>query len=266
MNKTIGIIIAAIVIIGGAYFLMNRAPATDTSSNQSDTSTTQNNENTNTPTVKPVNKVSAASGHVVFSVADAAADMQTIEEINMKVNKVEMHSTASGWVTVSSTPKTYDLLKLNTTNKSELLVDAGVKSGTYDQVRLNIASISIMTKSGATREAKLPSSVLKINTKVVMSASKITSVNLDFLADKSLHTTASGEFIFAPVVKIDSRSGAGVNIGDDNTVEIVGGTSDNASVVGMDIDGTVKLNFQISADQTLILDSNGKIKIQGVLQ
>src|SRR6185503_18738850 len=102
MNKTIGIIVAIVVIIGGAYLIMAKTPKTsDTGSN--------------------------TSGRVVFSVTDAAADMSTISEINMKVNKAEMHSTAEGWVTASTTPHTYSLLALNAENKSELLADIRAK-------------------------------------------------------------------------------------------------------------------------------------------
>src|SRR3989344_5773487 len=127
MDKTTGIVLgvlAVVVIAGGVYF-MTRNVATNPSDNLK---TAEQNQDT------------TYTGRVVFSVTDAAADMSTISEINMKVNSVEVHSTASGWVTASTTPRVYNLLALNASKKSELLADVDLETGTYDQVRLMVDS------------------------------------------------------------------------------------------------------------------------------
>src|SRR3989344_171892 len=68
MSKTTAIIVALVVILGGAYLLMNSAPKNvDTGSE-----TGQQDKTTN------------AEGRVVFSVTDVATDMSTISELNMK--------------------------------------------------------------------------------------------------------------------------------------------------------------------------------------
>ena len=148
MNKTIGIIIALVVVIGGLYFLMNLAPTTT---------------DTNSGTLEQ-NDIVNSQGRVVFSITDAAVNMTTISEIAMKVNSVDIHSVENGWITVSTTPRTYNLLELNDENKSELLADINTNIGTYNQVRLMIDSIDVTTKTGNTKEEKLPSGDLKINT------------------------------------------------------------------------------------------------------
>lgn len=252
-NKTIlGIVIAIVVIVGGIYLFTKSTPTTDNLG----ASTEQN---------KQINEIAAAQGRAVFSVTDAAANMSTISEINMKVNRVAVHSSANGWVTVSETPRVYSLLSLNARKQSELLADVQMDVGTYDQVRLTIDSISIKTKAGSTEEAKLPSGELKINTNLVVNKDTTSSINFDFLADKSLHITGNGEYIFAPVVKTQTKSNAEVSVNAKSVVTIEGGSIDNTNTAGMDIDGSVKVDFQIKKDQKLNLDTNNVIKVEGLL-
>jgi hypothetical protein len=281
MSKSIGIIIGIVVIIGGIY-LLGRAPKTsDVNLNENnvediggdeenlpyETSKTTTTNPTSTPqkTTK-ITTTTGTQGRVVFSITDAIVDMRSISEVNLKVSKIEIHSSTSGWTTVPIAPQTYDLVSLNKRNKSELLADMGVKSGTFDQIRLTMDSVNLKSSSGITREAKLPSRELKINTNLVITKNAVSSVNFDFLADKSLHVTGKGEYIFAPVVSLKIKSGASVSVNPNSTVDIIGGITDNATMVGMDVDGTVKINFQISSTQELSIDSSGKIKLEGLLQ
>ncbi len=243
MNKILGIVIAAVVIIGGGYYLMN--------SPKSDTASTEQKD---------------AQGRVVFSVTDAAADMGVISEINMKISKVEAHSAADGWVTVSTTPRAYRLLSLNARNDFELLADGNMKVGTYDQVRLFVDAVTIDTTAGVTKAAKLPSGVLKINTELIVKEGTTSSVSFDFVADKSVHTTGNGTYIFAPVVKTEAKSDATVSIATNGIVEIDGGKTNNVNTVGMDLDGSVKVDFRIKSDAKLEVGSDNVIKIKGLLE
>jgi len=246
MNKAIGIIIAIVIIAGGIYFLVNRSA---------------NNSVVNVTGEQQEN--SGAQGRLVLAVTDAAINMSTISEINMDISKVDVHSNEAGWVTVSTAPHTYNLLALNAEHKSEILAQADAfQAGSYDQIRLTVDSVTVKTKAGATSEAKLPSGELKINTALLVNANSTSSVNLDFMADKSLHLTGSGKYIFAPVVKIETRSDADVGVDyDANKVTLSGGHVDDTSTVGMDVDGSVKENFEIKSDVKLNLDENDGIKV-----
>ncbi len=248
MNKAIGIILAVIVIVGGIYFF-TRTPSQDLSDNTQTTDTTQ--------TV-------STQGRVVFSVTDAAANMSTISEINMQITSVDVHSIVDGWVTVSTTPRTFSLLKLNAEKRSDLLAEVSANTGTYDQVRLAVSSVAVIMKDGTTKIAKLPSGVLKINTTIVVKANDTASVNFDFLASKSLVVTGNGTYIFAPVVKTETRSSAGVTVNANNVVIIVNGRIDNTNSVGMDIDGNVKLDFEVDKTKKIEFNADGSIKIPGL--
>ncbi len=246
-NKIIGIIVVILVIVGAWYLIATQK-----------TTTTNTNE-TNNSAQSPI-----AQGKVIYSITDAALDMGMISEINMTVSSVEMHSAASSWATVSTTPYTYNLLNLQATNTNAFLAQISAPVGTYDQVRLMVSNVMIKMKDGTTKQAKLPSGELKINTTLVVNANMTSSVNFDFMASKSLHMTGNGGYIFAPVVKTETKSDAEVKVNSDNSVTIGRGHIDSDATLGMDIDGSVKLNFELNSDVKLDI-LNDVINIHGVL-
>ncbi len=245
MNKIIGIIVEIAVIFLAIYFI-NRASDT---TNINVGSTEENQEETR------------EKGRVVFSVTDAAADMSTISKIELKVSNVAIFSETEGWVTVSTAPRIFDLLKLKSEDKSEILADINADAGTYSEIRLAVDSINVTTKSGTTSEAKLPSGELKIKTALTVNPDQTASVNLDFLADKSLIVTGNGKYIFAPVVKTEVKSNANVAVNALGEVSITGGKIDDTKTVGMDVDGSVKLDFEIPKNKKIDIGADDKIKI-----
>lgn len=249
-NKTaLGMILGIVVVIAGVIYLMGR-PVDNALNNDVEFTTTDQVSGENME----------VGGKAVFSVTDAAADMGTISKIEMTVSGLEVHSEANGWVTIPTGAKTYSLLELDEKNESRLLAEADLQLGTYDQIRLQVDSIVVTAKDGAKEEAKLPSGEIKINTNLVVKAEGTSSVNFDFLADKSLHTTGSGDYIYAPVVKTETRSDSLVTVGTNGTVEISGGNVDDTETVGMDVDGTIKTNFEIG-NKKLDIGTDNKIKV-----
>ncbi len=236
-------IVGVIVVVVGIIYLVNMPASTSQTSYQTQTSGNQ--------------------GRVVFSVADAAVSMSNISEVTFKVSQVQAHSTTDGWVTVSSTPHTFNLLTLNAQNKSEILADANINAGTYDQVRLIVDSVTVTKKDGTTKTAKLPSGTLTLKTNLVVNADHTASLNFDILASKSLHMTGNGTFIFTPVVKTEAKSDADVNVETDGKVDVSGGKTEDNETEGMDVDGSVKSNFQINDSEKLDIDSNNMIHING---
>jgi len=234
------IIVIAVLIIGSVLIINSR--------DNKDNKTADNN-------------MESTEGRVVFSVTDAAANMSNISEITMTINKVEMHSTAEGWVTIESSNKAFNLLALKAGGEHAFAGDATVAAGTYDQVQVGISKIIVTTTDGKTAEAKLPSGELRINSTVVIVEGQTSTVSLDFIADASLHVTGQGGYIFAPVVQAESRSNAAATVSSDNKVTVTGGTVVSLVNVGVDISGEVKANFKIDPKTKLDLESNGIIKI-----
>jgi len=190
------------------------------------------------------------SGKLYMSISDASADIQSVNDIAMTVNKVELRNSAGAWVTVSKTPKTVNLLTLKANGKAELAASADVAADTYDQVRASVSKVDVKTKSG-TKAAVLVSKTFTAPAKTVVRANEETHVDLDVEASNSLHTAAGGEFVFAPVILVTSRSGADVTVSSDNNVTASGGTLDASITVGTDISGETRVNARLSPNATL---------------
>src|SRR5688572_23889162 len=96
-------IIAIIVILGGIYWLATSNTPETVNQNALENGT-ENSDQVST------------QGRVVFSITDAAANMSNFSEVNMTVSRVEFYNQSRGWVTASSTPRTYNLLALDAEN------------------------------------------------------------------------------------------------------------------------------------------------------
>jgi len=200
------------------------------------------------------------NGRVVFAITDAAANMGSVSKVEITVDKIEAHSQTEGWITVSSTSKKYDLLELKADNKQVILADAQLNEGSYDQVRLDVSSV-VVTDTDGTHEAKLPSGELKIVGGFNVSSNTTATVKFDFIADESLHITGNGQYIFAPVVQVESRNDADVNVKSNNEVEISGGRVVTNVKVGTDIDGNVGVGLHIPSNVNITIGSDNVIKI-----
>jgi len=198
-------------------------------------------------------------GRLVLAITDAAANMGSVQKVDVTIDKVEVHSTTEGWVTLSSASKSYDLLELKRNGELQLMTDSKVKAGTYDQVRLDISKV-VVTDSNGTHEAKLPSNELKINNEIIVNANSTATASFDFIADDSLHITGNGAYILAPVVIIETKSNSTVNIDSNNEVTISGGNLKSTIKIGMNEKGEVGINMGISKGVSLSLNSDGSIK------
>ncbi len=199
-------------------------------------------------------------GRAVIMIKDAATSLSGVTSIAMTVDKVELQNNINAWTTVSTTPSTYDLIQLKQSGLAKLLVDATIPAGTYEQIRLHIASVQI-TADGKTSAVKLPSNTLKIAGTVTVKDGQVSTASLDFLADKSLHLTGSGKYILAPVIHLQTKTDADVNVKTDHSVEVVSGKTETDEDVGMDEKGEVKTNFELT--ETVEVDVDDHIRLNG---
>ncbi len=207
----------------------------------------------------------SGQGRVVFSIKDAPPTLQNITAVNVAIDKVELHSLTDAWIVATSTVQTYDLLKLKESGVSKLLADAQVAAGTYDQIRLHITKVAV-EEGGTQIQAKLPSNTLKIKAKVVVGANSTASVLLDFDLDKSLHILGNEKIILTPVIKLESKSDASVNINKDNEVEVSDGDIQEDAIVGTDENGETERNFTLDQNAKLDITTSGAIHIESADQ
>lgn len=215
-----------------------------------------------TGTQSTTQQATAEKGNAVFAITDAAASMQSVSSVKITIDSVKIRSAAESWITVSSSAKTYDLLQLKAEGSQALLADVQLKEGTYDQIRLGISSV-VVTDAKGEQEAKLPSGELKIQGNLIIKANSTATATFDFIADESLHLTGNGKYIMAPVVHIETREDADVEVSSSNKVEIKGGKIHTNVRVGMDAEGNIGVGLRIPADLNITIDTEGAIKIGG---
>ena len=63
---------------------------------------------------------SSEEGRIVFAITDDAANMESVTNVYLTVDKIEAHSTTEGWVDVSGNSRTYDLLEVKLPIAAEL--------------------------------------------------------------------------------------------------------------------------------------------------
>lgn len=233
MNKGIIITAVGIVVVAlGAWAWFNYMPLATPNGGQQNTDGGQ------------------TTGNVTLTITDAAANMGTITKVDMSVDRVYLHSASQGWVLVSQKAQTFSLLDLKAKSQLALLAQTDVAADTYDQVWLHITDVKV-TQSGTVKTATLPSNDFKMSGVIKVNANAIATVVLDVLADQSLYITDAKAVIFAPVVKLESRSNAQASVDSDSMVTISGGTVDTSTTAGMDVNGEVKTNFTIDAEAVL---------------
>lgn len=205
---------------------------------------------------------SNSKGQLYVGVTDATADIKNVNELSMEVKKVEIYNSTKGWVTVSADSKKYNLLALKNGNKVEFYAKSDLDAGKYERVRVTLGDITIKTKTKGDVKAYSAGAQVVMNMDVNVAANEATHITLDFLADKSLHTTTDGKFVFAPVVNAESRSNAQVAVSNDNVVTSIGGKVDSNASVGVDLSGSSRTNFNLTTGTDLKVDDSvsGTIK------
>ncbi len=180
----------------------------------------------------------SGNGRLVLGIKDAAEGMGSVSSVMVTVDSVQAHSASQGWVTLSSTPKTYDLMKLKADGSTALLADMQVRNDTYGQIRLQISRVAV-TDSNGTHDAKLPSGELKIVGDIGVKANSTTIATFDFIASESLHATGNGQYIMRPVIHVETNEDGQVEVDGDGKVSIRGGRPKSSSWFEMDLNGNV---------------------------
>ena len=227
------IIITAIVII--AIFFFSRTP----------------------PQSQYIQEIPKNTGRVVFAITDLAADMGNITAINITIDSIIIHNTQNdSWINISVQQKVVDLLQLKSQNMNALLHEYYLPEGRYNQIRLDISRVVVDAWSG-NKVAKLPSNQLKINIDLEVKELTTSSILFDFVADKSLHTTGtgnSGTYIFAPVVKLTVKEETTIEVVGER-VNIYGGKTKTDIEIGMDERGNVGPDRKIEPNTKMSIQS-----------
>ena len=184
------------------------------------------------------------AGRVVFTISDETVlSDATIQSVLLTINDISVHN-SSGWVTVSKTPRAFDLVSLKATGRDEMMLDTNLNAGTYDQIRFSLGQILVAHKSGLNSEnAKSRLQTINLNTKIVFEKGGLSGVSFDFDLAKSLHRINDGTLMFFPVLKLNTQHSIKTlqNLG--GNVQFFEGLTDFVQSWGVDENGDIKVDF-----------------------
>ena len=193
-----------------------------------------------------VQEAEEGEGRLFISFTDAAADMEAVSEVHARIDEVQVHSEAQGWVRVSSDDTEYELLALRDSATAEFYGQVVIPEGEYNKVRVVFDDVTVEKTDGSEHKAVLVTSTVDVDATTRIESQKDSHVTVDILADKSLHTAVDGSYVFAPALTVETRSNTEVAVDSEtNVVTLTGGTVDALVTIGTDVDGSVKANFEI---------------------
>lgn len=197
-------------------------------------------------------------GTVTFAIKDKAESLDNFQYILLQLKGVSVHHAGGQWIAMKSTPPLFDLLKLYRSEKeSAFLTELNLDAGIYDQIRFDLGTIMLVTKDGMSHEAKIPSKEIKFNSRLIVEKEGKSSVTIDIISAKSIHLTGRGEYIFAPVINLETRSKLDqTQIFPTGMVTIIGGKTDTTIDVGMDENGDMKKDFFFDSSTTFEIIGN----------
>jgi uncharacterized protein DUF4382 len=145
----------------------------------------------------------SGQGRLAVQLTDAPAP---VDEIWVNVTSVRAHHTTGGWTTVSSTPVTVDLLKLQ--NYALPLGIVTLPPGKVTQIRLVVAPTGNHVVVGGVEQPLVVPSGTESGIKILgpwgIDSCEETTVTLDFDGQKSIwyHPTGQGDsWILRPVIR-----------------------------------------------------------------
>jgi len=177
------------------------------------TTTTVYSPTTTLPSVK--------TGMLVIALKDEQHNIPggtTILNLTLRIDGITAHyvETTEGynetgnetgkWITVSTEPKTLDLLQY--TDVLAIVGEKELDAGKYTQLRLNITEANITIKNSffyiytsKTYQMEIPSEELKLINQFTVDSARTTVLTLDFDVENSVTHTADG-YLLKPVVKM----------------------------------------------------------------
>lgn len=272
MNRYILIAVVLLVLIAGGFYFWNKPSNIPIGETSQPSAQKQNAENqpalqkSSSGAGKPRTPLVGNQGRVVFGIKDKAVDIGDLHSIIIYVKEILVENAAKGWISVSKTQRTYDLIRLRDLGKTEFLGEINLAAGTYQQIRFVIDKVLIISKSGPSAEAIMPSRVITLPGQLVVEKGKTSAALLDVFAGRSVYAAVGGEYIFAPVLRFNTSTQANTQSFPPNStlpngqLDIFDGLTKFDAIFGMDENGNMKINGGINPIDILQIE-NGAVKI-----
>jgi len=151
---------------------------------------------------------STGTGTMVVKLHDAPVDY---DEVNISVARVEVNNTENedGWIVISEPNETYNILEL-VNGDVEILADAELEEGTYEQIRLVLNDENTVVIDGQSYNLFVPSgaqSGLKLNINAEIQEGIQYTLLLDFDASRSVVKRGmTDQYNLKPVIRATNEA------------------------------------------------------------
>ncbi len=191
--------------------------------------------------------------------------------VNVTFSEVKIHKHIeddnASWVTITSDPKTVDLISLNLSNINETLGVAEIEVGNYSKLWINVSSVAgVLKDTGETVNITVPSGWLKIQQLHLFNIQKgNNTITVDIDLENSIHTFHGGEeYKFIPVISgIEHRHGTKSQFREHNRSRIRNMVGNRAPAIDILVNGSlVEKNAWVNANESAEFNASATLDIE----
>lgn len=192
--------------------------------------------------------------------------------VNVTFSEVKIHkhleNDNASWITITSDPKTVDLISLNLSNINETLGVAEIEVGKYSKLWINVSNATgVLKATGETVNITVPSGWLKIQQLHLFNITKgNNTITVDIDLENSIHTFHGGEeYKFIPVISgIEHHHQNQLKFREHDHSKIKNMVGNRAPAIDILVNGTlVKKNAWVNANESTEFNASATLDIEG---
>lgn len=192
--------------------------------------------------------------------------------VNVTFSEVKIHKHLedddASWVTITSDPKTVDLVALNLSHINETLGVAEIEVGNYSKLWINVSkAVGVLNSTGETVNITVPSGWLKIQQLHLFNIQKgNNTITIDIDLENSIHTFHGGEeYKFIPVIsRMEHHHEKQLKFREHNHSKIKKMVGNRAPAIDILVNSTlVKKNAWVNANESTEFNASATLDIEG---
>lgn len=149
-------------------------------------------------------KAPQGTGKMTVKMKDAPI---AFDSVNVEVLRVDVHTSANGWVSLPTNAGVYNLLDLQNDVTAVLATNVELPVGSISQMRLILGTENNVVVDSVSYNLELSSQSntgLKFNLDATINNGDTVEVLIDFDAEKSIVVNGNGSFKLKPVIGVES--------------------------------------------------------------
>ena len=219
---------------------------------------------------QPVETIKLETGYLEFLITDK--NIEKFDHVNVTFSEIKiskkLEDENTSWVTITSTPKTVDLIYLNLSNINETLGVAEIETGNYSKLWIHVTNATgVLNSTGETVDIDVPSGWLKMQHLHLFNITKgNNTILIDIDLEGSIHTFHGGqEYKFIPVISgFEFKHEKKIKVREHNKSKIKNMVGNHLPAIDIIVNNTVVKNkVTLDADVNYTLNASGTFDVDG---